>query len=97
MLAGGGEEFLVLMPQSDLAAARNAAEKLRQAIAQHSFKKVGTVTGSFGVTAFIPQDSPSSLLKRVDDALYQAKQRGRNRTEVLAGGEKKDKQDKQDI
>ncbi|SFM31161.1 diguanylate cyclase (GGDEF) domain-containing protein [Nitrosomonas nitrosa] len=92
----GGEEFLVLMPQSDLAAARNTAEKLRQAIAQHSFKKVGAVTGSFGVTSFIPQDNASSLLKRVDDALYQAKERGRNRTEALVGGEKKDKQDKQD-
>lgn len=87
----GGEEFMVLMPQSDLAAARSAAEKLRQAIAQHRFDKVSSVTVSFGVTKFVPQDDIHSLLKRVDDALYQAKMRGRNRVEVLTEGNRKDK------
>jgi two-component system cell cycle response regulator len=79
----GGEEFLVLMPQSDLAAARGAAEKLRQAIERHRFDKVGTVTVSFGVTQFVPQDDLNVLLKRVDDALYRAKENGRNRVETL--------------
>ncbi len=81
----GGEEFMVLMPQSDMAAARSAAEKLRQVIAQYRFDKAGTITVSFGVTEFVPQDDSNSLLKRVDDALYLAKERGRNRVEVLAG------------
>ncbi len=81
----GGEEFMVLMPQSDMVAARSAAEKLRQVIAQYRFDKAGTVTVSFGVTEFVPQDDSNSLLKRVDDALYLAKERGRNRVEVLAG------------
>jgi len=79
----GGEEFLVLMPQSDLAAARGASEKLRQVIEQHRFDKVGTVTVSFGVTQFVPQDDLNVLLKRVDDALYRAKENGRNRVETL--------------
>ncbi len=81
----GGEEFMVLMPQSDVQAARNASEKLRLAIAGHHFDKVGNLTASFGVAAFEPQDDLNSLLKRVDDALYRAKEQGRNRVEILAG------------
>jgi two-component system cell cycle response regulator len=79
----GGEEFVVLMPQSDLAAASHAAEKLRLAIEQTRFDKVGTLTVSFGVTELVPQDDPNTLLKRVDDALYLAKENGRNRVEAL--------------
>jgi diguanylate cyclase (GGDEF)-like protein/PAS domain S-box-containing protein len=84
-LAGrwGGDEFMVLMPQSDLNAAMSVAEKLRQAIAGHSFEKIDGITASFGVTMFVPQDDSNSLLKRVDDSLYQAKKNGRNRIEIL--------------
>jgi diguanylate cyclase (GGDEF)-like protein len=81
----GGEEFVLLMPQSDIEAARNAAEKLRLAIAEYQFDKIGKLTVSFGVAAFEPQDDLNSLLKRVDDALYLAKERGRNRVETLVG------------
>jgi diguanylate cyclase (GGDEF)-like protein len=80
----GGEEFMVLMPQSDLGAAREAAEKLRLAVANYHFDHVGELTASFGVTAFAKQDDLNSLLKRVDDALYQAKEQGRNHVESLA-------------
>ena len=81
----GGEEFMVLMPQSDIQAAREAAEKLRLAIAAHHFDQVNELTASFGVAAFEAQDDLNSLLKRVDDALYRAKEQGRNRVEILAG------------
>jgi diguanylate cyclase (GGDEF)-like protein len=81
----GGEEFMVLMPQSHLQSARNTAEKLRLAIAGHHFDKVNELTVSFGVAAFEAQDDMDSLLKRVDDALYQAKKKGRNRVEILTG------------
>lgn len=81
----GGEEFMVLMPQTNLQAAKNAAEKLRLAVAAHTFDKAGKLTVSFGVATLEPQDEMSSLLKRVDDALYQAKGRGRNRVEALSG------------
>ena len=83
----GGEEFMVLMPQTVAASARTAAEKLRQAIAQHRFAEVGTVTASFGVALFTPRDDRDSLLKKADQALYQAKARGRNRVEILMEGE----------
>ncbi|MBI1174314.1 MAG: diguanylate cyclase [Sideroxydans sp.] len=80
----GGEEFMLLMPQSNLAAAKIAADKLRQAIARFDFDKVGAITVSFGVTEFVMQDDINALLKRLDDALYQAKEHGRNRVEALA-------------
>lgn len=79
----GGEEFMVLLPESALAAAGQTAEKLRQVIEQHSFGKIGTVTASFGISEFCEQDDLNALLKRVDDALYQAKNNGRNRVEAV--------------
>ena len=81
----GGEEFMVLMPQSDMQAARDSANRLRLAIAGHHFDKVGKLTASFGVATFEPQDDLTALLKRVDDALYRAKEQGRNRVEILPG------------
>lgn len=81
----GGEEFMVLMPQSDMQAAQTVAEKLRLAIAGHGFDKVGKLTASFGVAEFETQDDLNLLLKRVDDALYLAKEKGRNRVETMTG------------
>jgi two-component system, cell cycle response regulator len=81
----GGEEFMVLMPETDIQAAGIASEKLRLAIAGHHFDTVGTLTASFGVAEFKPPDDVNSLLKRTDDALYQAKDKGRNRVEALTG------------
>ncbi|MDD5365827.1 MAG: diguanylate cyclase [Gallionellaceae bacterium] len=81
----GGEEFMVLMPESGLPAAREAAEKLRLAIAGHPFDRIGQLTVSFGATEFAVRDDLNSLLKRVDDALYRAKAQGRNRVETLSG------------
>jgi diguanylate cyclase (GGDEF)-like protein len=81
----GGEEFMILMPQSDVEAASTVSDKLRLAIAGHHFDKLDKLTVSFGVTAFEPQDDLNSLLKRVDEALYEAKKKGRNRVEALSG------------
>lgn len=79
----GGEEFMILMPQADMPAAVAAAEKLRMAIADYRFDKVEHLTVSFGVVIYDLEDDLNSLLKRVDDALYLAKQNGRNRVEAL--------------
>lgn len=79
----GGEEFMILMPESDVTAAGEAAEKLRKEIAAVSFKHVGKLTVSLGITAFLPQDDVNTVLKRVDDALYIAKKHGRNCVQVL--------------
>ncbi len=85
----GGEEFMVLLPQSDLAAAAKVAEKVRRTIEDFRFDRVGTVTASFGVSELEPDDDADSLLNRVDKALYRAKDRGRNRVETLAVAEAK--------
>lgn len=79
----GGEEFMIMLPHSDLPAARTVAEKLREAVAAHRLEDVGTVTVSCGATAFVPGDDFNSLIKRVDDALYVAKARGRNCVECV--------------
>ncbi|MCJ7765151.1 MAG: PAS domain S-box protein [Thiovulaceae bacterium] len=79
----GGEEFMILMPESDVSAAGAVAEKLRRAITDLPFGQVGSLTVSFGVTAFAPHEESKVFLKRVDDALYQAKEKGRNRVEIL--------------
>jgi len=79
----GGEEFMILMPQSDVEAAGDAAEKLRQKVVQYPFEQVGNLTVSFGVTAFASQDDVDTFVKRVDNALYQAKEKGRNRVELV--------------
>jgi diguanylate cyclase (GGDEF)-like protein/PAS domain S-box-containing protein len=79
----GGEEFMVLLPDSNQFAARSAAEKLRQMFERHRFDRIGSVTASFGVTELDPGDDTSSLLKRVDDALYRAKRSGRNRVATI--------------
>lgn len=77
----GGEEFMVILPQSGLEAAREVAEKLRKAIASYCFDKVGTVTASYGVVELNPQENAKALAQRVDEAMYRAKERGRNRVE----------------
>ncbi|MFN2258044.1 MAG: GGDEF domain-containing protein, partial [Desulfuromonadaceae bacterium] len=74
----GGEEFLIVAPGTDSDGAINLAEKLRQAIAEFDFTHVGTVTASFGVAVIQEHEESDRLLKRMDEALYQAKEQGRN-------------------
>jgi|GEM_PF-5086128 len=79
----GGDEFVVLAPQSEIDGVLAMAEKLRATIAGETFGKAGAVTASFGVTVLGSQDDQASLLKKADDALYKAKQNGRNRIETV--------------
>ncbi|MET0088806.1 MAG: GGDEF domain-containing protein [Candidatus Thiodiazotropha sp.] len=74
-----GEEFLILCRDTDLDTARQISERLRMTIESRSFGEVGPVTCSFGVTEYRPGDNGDSLLRRADEALYQAKAEGRNR------------------
>ena len=74
----GGEEFLIITPQTDSAQARGLAERLRQAIAAHPLEHVGRITASFGVAEYRLQESPEDWLKRADDVLYSSKQGGKN-------------------
>lgn len=81
----GGEEFLVLLPDCPLAQAIGVAEKLREAIAEHDFPipdGAYRITASLGVAQCLPQESSESFFARADQALYRAKDAGRNRVEV---------------
>ena len=78
----GGEEFLILSLETQLDKAHALAERMRKAIESHKFKKGIKVTVSFGVTEFKERDTQDSFIKRADDAMYKAKEKGRNRVEV---------------
>lgn len=74
----GGEEFLVICPETTLQEAIQLAETLRHRLEQYTFPIVQRKTSSFGVTAYHQGDNVTSLLTRCDQALYQAKNQGRN-------------------
>lgn len=75
----GGEEFCVLMPETPLAAAAGCAERIRLALAARTIPPLDQpVTASFGVAARRPSEFPASLLQRADEALYAAKEGGRD-------------------
>ncbi|WP_243544538.1 GGDEF domain-containing response regulator [Pseudodesulfovibrio tunisiensis] len=76
----GGEEFMVLAGNSAPDRAAHEAERLRSAVAEFAFTGVpGQITSSFGVARHVLGEDQETLLKRVDQALYQAKENGRNR------------------
>ena len=80
----GGEEFVVVMPDTDHAVGRSVAERLRAAVAEEAFEVASqaskiSVTCSFGVATTLGGEDSRSLLERADAALYQAKRSGRNR------------------
>ncbi len=75
----GGEEFVVLAPETDLEAARGLAERLRSEIANHRFGPAPAITASLGFAEYETGDTPETLIKRADQALYEAKVLGRNR------------------
>ena len=79
----GGEEFLIICRETDIDGAMVVAEKLRSLIADHLFPQVGHKTASFGVTLVMPKESVEDALQRADQALYRAKEAGRNRVECL--------------
>jgi two-component system cell cycle response regulator len=81
----GGEEFVIVMPETDMAVAAVVAERIRRRIATEPFAVASgaaavPVTISIGLAALaVADDSPAGILKRADQALYRAKRDGRNR------------------
>ena len=84
----GGEEFVLVIPGTTLAGGVMVAERLRQAVLEHTFPSPLedlTVTISAGVATYPSPnvDSVDSLFRQADEALYRAKQNGRNRVETM--------------
>ena len=80
----GGEEFVVIMPETDMAVSTMVAERLRRRIASEPFAiqkgaRSVPVTISIGIAALGREDNAATVLKRADQALYRAKRDGRNR------------------
>jgi protein-histidine pros-kinase len=80
----GGEEFTLLLPQTDEHGAAAAAEALRDALARTPFEPVGVLSASFGVATLHAGDTLDALMQRADAALYGAKAAGRNRVVCAA-------------
>ncbi len=75
----GGDEFMILLPNTALEAAAHTAEKLRQLIVDANLDKRATITTSFGVAQLRQGESAMRLSIRADNALYQSKESGKNR------------------
>ncbi|MBC3889532.1 diguanylate cyclase [Acetobacterium paludosum] len=79
----GGEEFLIILPNTDLEGGVGLAEKLQKLVGANIFTRAGRVTISIGVAAYQGDLSQESIVSRADSALYLAKKNGRNRVEYL--------------
>jgi diguanylate cyclase (GGDEF)-like protein len=79
----GGEEFLIVLPHTNLDGATSLAEKLRGAVASMDFDTIGRITASFGVTERFPGAARDDFCRRVARAMYRAKTGGRNRVEAI--------------
>lgn len=78
----GGEEFLIICPGTDAPGAARLAEKLRRAVDKDRFSHIGRLTISLGAATHRPGESAASIVARADQALYAAKNKGRNRVEA---------------
>ena len=74
----GGEEFIIILHATTQRRAVQKAEELRKLIEKNIIEEHYKITASIGVTSYREDDSKSSLFARVDDALYRAKEEGRN-------------------
>ncbi len=78
----GGEEFIIICPKTSSEQALILAEKIRQEIENFDFIEVGHKTISLGISSLIDNDEVEDMIKRADDALYKAKNDGRNKTVI---------------
>ena len=79
----GGEEFIIIFPNSTIQATVSIANRIRKDIENHDFKKVPKVTVSLGVIEVKANTSQEVFLKNVDIALYKAKENGRNNAVIF--------------
>ncbi|WP_281950295.1 GGDEF domain-containing protein [Nitrosophilus kaiyonis] len=82
----GGEEFAIILPNVNIEDAKNIAQRIRKVIENHNIKLEDTIvsyTASFGITSYQKGEDINELLKRADEAMYQAKKSGKNRVFIL--------------
>ena len=78
----GGEEFLIICPETNLHEALHVASKLQAQVKKSDARQVTTITCSFGVAELEPNENETDLMRKVDKALYKAKENGRDRIET---------------
>ena len=82
----GGDEFVIVLPDTQIELAGTVAERIREKIAHHHFSAGRnlklSLTASFGVAAIPPARTASELFAAADAAMYQAKRAGKNRVET---------------
>ena len=74
---------MIITPLTDVLELKSIAESLRSKIEKQEHEEAGTVTASFGGSILRSDDNFANLIKRVDAALYQSKQQGRNRCTII--------------
>jgi diguanylate cyclase (GGDEF)-like protein len=79
----GGEEFIIICPNISMTEANTLAEKLLKIIRETSFPSIGKLTASAGIAAFSESHSIKDTMARVDQALYHAKQTGRDKVSCI--------------
>jgi two-component system cell cycle response regulator len=91
----GGEEFIIILPKTNLSSSWVVAERLRSIIEKANLKDSGgnvfTITVSQGLVGWERDEDAASLISRADEALYKAKEKGRNRVQILLGPSLRDK------
>lgn len=75
----GGDEFMLLLPETCLQDALNTAERLQDMLAERPLKPVGPISCSFGVCEYIHGETIDDFMRRADEAMYAAKEAGRGR------------------
>jgi diguanylate cyclase (GGDEF)-like protein len=75
----GGDEFMIIAPETPAEGAEQLAEKVRAALAEQMFPSVGRLSASVGLTSLVPGDDAETLVRRADRLLLAAKEEGRNR------------------
>jgi len=75
----GGEEFMIICPETDIQGASHLATKIQEVISTYDFPHIHTLTCSFGISESCKGDRIENVVTRADSALYRAKEEGRNR------------------
>jgi len=78
----GGEEFVLLLPETPLGDAQVLAERLQKALMENPLEDLRPISASFGVATTTPEDTPDTLVSKADTAMYASKQAGGNRVRV---------------